>query len=144
MIEFYYNFQSHSGLLNASHALFEWGSLFRNAAEQLNRCPRVGSMTTSKGMMERAGLSSIHYRNCSIPIGGWSRDAKEREIGTENVRNIERMLDSLGTWPFCHVLNMKLEDVVALCSRAKQELRDNNLKLYLPMTLCYGQRPLSG
>jgi len=144
MIEFYYNFQSHTGLLNASYALFEWGSLFRSAAEKLNRCPRVGSMTNSRDLMERARLCSIHYRNCSVPIGGWSRDAKEREIGLENVRNIERMLDSLGTYPFCHVLGMKLEDVVALCSRAKQELRDNNLKLYLPMTLCYGQRPLSG
>jgi hypothetical protein len=101
-------------------------------------------MTKLKDLLEGAKLGPIYYRNCSVPIGGWSRDPREREIGLQNVRNVDRMLDSLGTWPFCNVLGMPLEEVVALNNRARQELRDTNLKLYLPMTLAYGQRPVPG
>lgn len=140
MVEFYYNFQSHAGLLNPSHALYEWGTKFRRASEMLDRSPRVGSMTVLRDMLERAGLRPVAYRNCSVPVGGWSRDPRERGIGLENIRNIDRMLESLGTWPFCSVLGMSMEEVVDLNNRAKQELRDSSLKLYLPMTLCYGQK----
>jgi len=100
-------------------------------------------MTILKDMLERAGLGPVAYRNCSVPVGGWSRDPRERGIGLENIRNIDRMLESLGTWPFCSVLGMSMEEVVALNNRAKQELRDSSLKLYLPMTLCYGQKQRS-
>lgn len=145
MIDYYYNFQSHTGILDRSYALWQWGEKFREAAGKLNRCTRIGNMLGSpnmKDLLERARFQNIYSRNCSIPIGGWSTNAREREVGIQNRSNVEKMLDSLGTWPFCSVLGMSTEEVSQLNSRAKMELRDNTLKLYLPAMLAFGQRPI--
>ena len=140
LVEYYFNFQSHSGLLQPGHALYEWGSKYRQAMER-DRNPRVGSMNTLADLLRAAGFSQVQYQNCSLPIGEWSRNEKEREIGRHNLTNFDKMLDSFGTWAFRERLGMTMEEVKVLNDRAREEARNLRYKTYIPMTVAWAKKP---
>lgn len=140
MIEYYYNFQSHSGLLDPSHAMYEWGVKYRQAMER-DRNPRIGSMSRLADLMRAARMVDVQYQNCSLPVGGWSRDEAEKEMGRLNLNNFDKMLDSLSTWAFRKRLGMTMEEVKALNDRARIEARNPRYKTYIPMTVAWGRKP---
>lgn len=141
MMEYYFNFQSHSGLLGQDDALYEWGLKYRQATER-DRNPRIGSMGSLADLMRTAGLCDVQYQNCSLPIGPWSRDEREKEIGRMNLANFDKMLDSYGTWPFIHRLGMTLEEVHSLNERARAEARNPRYKTYIPLTVAWARKPV--
>lgn len=69
MVEYYYNFQSDSGLLTDNHAIRRWYAYYRHAMET-ERDPRVGSRL--QDLMRNAGLVDIQGLQYSLPIGPWS------------------------------------------------------------------------
>lgn len=140
MVEYYFNFQSHSGLLEPGHALYEWGLKYRQAMER-DRNPRIGSMSALADLMRGARMLDVQYQNCSLPIGPWSRDAREKEIGRQNLANFDKMLDSFGTWPFMSRLGMTIDEVKTLNDRARAEARNPRYKTYLPFTVAWARKP---
>lgn len=140
MIEYYYNFQSHSGLLDSTHALYEWGSKYRQAMDR-NRNPRIGSWNQLAELMRAAHMEDVHSQTCSLPVGGWSRDAREKEAGLKNLENFDQILDSLGTWPFRVRLGMTSQEVKSLNDRAREEARNPRFKIYMPLTVAWARKP---
>lgn len=69
MVEYYYNFQSDSGLLTDNHAIRRWYAYYRRAMEA-ERDPRVGSRL--QDLMRNAGLVDVQGLQYSLPIGPWS------------------------------------------------------------------------
>ena len=69
MVEYYYNFQSDSGLLTDDHAIRKWYTYYRRAMET-ERDPRVGSRL--QDLMRNAGLVDVQGLQCNLPIGPWS------------------------------------------------------------------------
>jgi hypothetical protein len=59
----------------------------------------------------------------------------QRNIGILNLENIDAFLDSHAIWPFTQVpaLGWSSDQVGWLTQRAKQEARDDNLKLYIEL-----------
>jgi hypothetical protein len=68
LVEYYYIFQSDSGLLTSEHALQQWGELFRAAMEQ-HRDPRVARHLTE--LLSHAGFVDVHQMSYRVPIGLW-------------------------------------------------------------------------
>lgn len=60
-------------------------------------------------------------------------DATQRQIGLMNLTNVDEMLDSHALWPFTTHAGYSAEQVGWLTDEARQEARDPNLRLYIPL-----------
>ena len=60
-------------------------------------------------------------------------DIRQKQIGLLNLENIDAMLDSHAILPFTQRLGWRREQVGWLTDRARQEARDESLKLYMPL-----------
>ena len=98
-------------------------------------------MSTLSNHMRAAGFSRVQYQNCSLPVGDWSRDEREKQIGRQNLGNFDKMLDSFGTWAFRERLGMTEEEVAALNNRAREEARNPRFKTYVPLTVAWARKP---
>ncbi|OCL10457.1 S-adenosyl-L-methionine-dependent methyltransferase [Glonium stellatum] len=130
MVEYYYNFQSDSGLLTDGSAIRRWYEYYRSAME-VERNPRVGS--SLQGLMRSANLVDVQGLQYSLPIGPWSNDPTLRKIGEDNLANISELLDSHAIWPFTQRLGWTKEQVEAFTDEARAEVADMRFRLYMPV-----------
>ncbi|KAF1983327.1 S-adenosyl-L-methionine-dependent methyltransferase [Aulographum hederae CBS 113979] len=131
LVEYYYIIQSDSGRLTDEHALRQWDTAYRASMDGLNREPRVGRNLAA--MLRSAGLSDIQERTIHVPIGGWQADTKMQAVGMANIENIGAMLEAHALWPFIAHLGWTKEHVNYIVERAKVELEDLSLRLYIPL-----------
>lgn len=60
-------------------------------------------------------------------------DARQQYIGGKNLDNFSEMLESHAVWPFTQLAGWSREAVDSVVARARVELRDPRLKLYIPL-----------
>ena len=60
-------------------------------------------------------------------------DPTKASIGRDNVEMIGELLDSLAIWPFTERLGWTKAQVEALTNTARAEIKDETLKLYIPV-----------
>lgn len=137
MVEYYYNFQSDSGLLTDDHAIRKWYAYYRRAMET-ERDPRVGSRL--QDLMRNAGLVDVQGLQYNLPIGPWSTDPTLRSIGQSNFANVAELLDSHAIWPFTHRLGWTKEQVEAFTQQARDEVADMRYRLYMPVYVAWGRK----
>ncbi|KAF1960502.1 S-adenosyl-L-methionine-dependent methyltransferase [Byssothecium circinans] len=138
MMEYYPNIQSDSGLLPDHSALTQWWNAYASAMERSNRIPRIGQRL--QALMTEAGLRDVYMSRVNLPIGGWSPDPIKAGIGREVVGMMGSFLDSMAVWPLTERLGWGDGQVKALTDAARRELRDDRLKLYVPVYYACGRR----
>lgn len=134
LTEYNYILQSDVGLLSDQHALHEWGVLYREVMQQ-DRDPRAGR--SLRWWLDRPGVEDVCEQVFHVPIGKWSKDPQQDHIGEQMRVNVGAMLDALSLWPFTQRLGWSAAQVQDLTDRAREELQDARLKLYIPL---YGGR----
>jgi hypothetical protein len=76
-----------------------------------------------------------------IPIGGWPKDPKLKEVGKyQEVQSIQA-IESYTPKLFGQVLGWPMEDIQVIMAQAKSELRDPSIHLYLPVYFIWGRKP---
>ncbi|KAK6354210.1 hypothetical protein TWF730_008622 [Orbilia blumenaviensis] len=130
MVEIYFNVQSDNGTLTEEHGLRRWSKTFLEVYEDKKdlRAP-----TRLQSMMEAAGFVDVQSRMMPLPLNGWSRDERDREIGNLNCSNAKDMINAMALWPFTERLEMSLEQFYVLIARARSEIDDLNLRPYFPL-----------
>jgi hypothetical protein len=58
-----------------------------------------------------------------------------RRVGARNLTNIDALLDSHALWPLTEHVGWTAQQVEWLTAGAKQEARDERLKLYMPLSV---------
>ncbi|KAF2264042.1 S-adenosyl-L-methionine-dependent methyltransferase [Lojkania enalia] len=132
MAEYYPNIQSDSGRLTTQSALTRWFQTYAAAMEShSNRDPRIGQRL--RQYMTEAGLRDVGGSTFNLPIGAWHQDPVQASIGRDSIDMIGEFLDSVSIWPLTERLGWTAAQVETLTSAARMELRDVNLKLYIPV-----------
>ena len=60
-------------------------------------------------------------------------DPVKANIGKDTVEMMGDLLESLGLWPLTQQLNWTIAQFTRLISEVRSELRNNELKLYVPV-----------
>ncbi|KUL83460.1 hypothetical protein ZTR_10930 [Talaromyces verruculosus] len=139
MAEISFNVQSDNGSITDRHALREWSRRYMRALEDLKDlrvAPRLASLMTA------AGLQEVDMRMIQLPLSAWSSDPRSNQIGALNRSNIHQLLESLALYPLTHRLHMTLDDFDSLIQRARAEVDDHTLKVYFPLYVAIGRKPL--
>ncbi|KAF2094054.1 S-adenosyl-L-methionine-dependent methyltransferase [Rhizodiscina lignyota] len=133
LVEYYFIVQSDNGRINDDNPISQWGTCYRRSMEG-DRDPRAGRHI--RQLMRDSGFSDVQEQIFHVPIGSWHNDERMRNVGTQNVENVSLMLDSHAIWPFTHRLGWTAQQVGWLTDGARTELRDDSLKLYMPLSAC--------
>ncbi|KAF2746339.1 S-adenosyl-L-methionine-dependent methyltransferase [Sporormia fimetaria CBS 119925] len=131
IMEYYPNIQSWNGRLTPQSALTNWYGMYVSAMERARRNPRVGQRLHE--YMTEARLRDIHVEMVHFPIGGWDPDPNKASIGRKNVPVVSELLESYAIWPLTEVLSQSVAEARGVIERAQAELRDESLKLYIPV-----------
>ncbi|KAB8616656.1 hypothetical protein FH972_025991 [Carpinus fangiana] len=140
--EYYFNIQSHAGLLTPDSALTRWGTLYRRAMERLQRDPRMGNHLLP--LCRSAGFAPLQVKYYELPIGSWPSDERQRQIGARMLENMDLMLESFGLWGLVKVLEMTVEEVKKLADDCRLEFKREEIKPYLPCSVVWGGKGLEG
>ncbi|KAF3171742.1 hypothetical protein TWF788_009646 [Orbilia oligospora] len=138
MVEIYFNVQSDNGTLTEEHGLRRWSKTFLEVYEDKKdlRAP-----TRLQSMMEAAGFVEVQSRMMPLPLNGWSRDERDRDIGNLNCSNAKDLINAMALWPFTERLEMSLEQFYVLIARARSEIDDLSLRPYFPLYVVIGKKP---
>ncbi|KAF3906218.1 hypothetical protein ABW20_dc0101622 [Dactylellina cionopaga] len=130
MVEIYFNVQSDNGTLTEDHGLRRWSKTFLEVYEDKKdlRAP-----TRLQPLMEGAGFVEVQSRMIPLPLNGWSRDERNREIGNLNTSNAKDLINAMALWPFTERQEMSLEQFYVLIARARNEIDDLSLRPYFPL-----------
>ncbi|EPS35435.1 hypothetical protein H072_11185 [Dactylellina haptotyla CBS 200.50] len=130
MVEIYFNVQSDNGTLTEDHGLRRWSKTYLEVFEDTKdlRAP-----TRLQALMERAGFVDVQSRMMPLPLNGWPRSSRDREIGNLNANIAKELINCLALWPFTERHGMSLEQYYVLIARARNEIDDLTLRPYFPL-----------
>ncbi|KAK0710274.1 S-adenosyl-L-methionine-dependent methyltransferase [Lasiosphaeria miniovina] len=118
MVEVYFNAQSDNGTLTKNHALQVWSQRYLESTQPY-KDPRAPLRLRSR--MTEAGFVEVESRLITLPLCGWSNDARDRAVGDANRLNTQRLLSSLAEYPLSTMLGMSSTDIALLVAQARAE-----------------------
>lgn len=107
------------GIPNPS-AIQEWSERFLQGMDILNRSARVSPQWTVR-MLEEAGFVDIREETIRCYVNPWSNDRQERTLAQWFNLVLSQGLEAMCLMPLVDQLDMSVEDVQALCARARKE-----------------------
>ncbi|KAI6895733.1 hypothetical protein KC318_g20463, partial [Hortaea werneckii] len=142
MVELEFFFQSDSGMLryDESEPLYLWQQWYTSELRRLGKDPQVGRRL--RALMVDAGLRDVRYSPLRLQIGRWNQTSAS--LGATIMRNVVQHIESVSLWPFTGAPapgRMTIAQYQAMLAGARNQLRDERLKLYYTLHVAVGRRP---
>ncbi|KAL6412121.1 putative sam dependent protein [Ilyonectria robusta] len=125
------------------HIFKEWRNLFWEAGEKINRTFKIARDNQMEQKMREAGFVDIQHHQWKVPIGGWPRDPKLKQIGLYNGMFIDQSLDGFAVFPIGEILGWTFDEVTVLTTSIFSSLIPSIYMLTLEIgtpSLAAGQR----
>lgn len=121
-------------------ALGQWGSIFISGGQKLGVSFSLIQDETQRKGMEAAGFVDIQERNLKMPIGGWPRDPKLKEIGLFSRAVLEG--DPEGYVLFMtHSLGWSRDQILDYIKAVRKEVRNPEVRPYYKQKVVWGRKP---
>ncbi|KAF2732352.1 S-adenosyl-L-methionine-dependent methyltransferase [Polyplosphaeria fusca] len=130
---------SDDGSVAKAESLVQWQELCNSAAGKFGKELRVGAGLGER--MRRAGFVDVRERVVKVPVGGWPKDARMKEIG-----RYQREHMAMGIEPYTYgfigkVLGWTEEECKVITAKVVNEVRDRSLHLYIKFWFVCGRKP---
>ncbi|KAG0134853.1 S-adenosyl-L-methionine-dependent methyltransferase [Tuber indicum] len=126
-------------LARDSH-LYKWCEYTLEAGKESGR--RFDITGEVYGWLGRAGFTDLRERNMKVPIGPWSKDPKEKEVGKYNLLNLLEGMDGFTTALLTRHLGWKPIEVQAFYGGIRREATDPRIHSYFRQYYWAGQKPI--
>ncbi|KAF5021972.1 hypothetical protein F66182_5981 [Fusarium sp. NRRL 66182] len=90
--------------------------------------------------MREAGFSDMVVKTWKVPVGGWPRDKKLKQVGLYNGAFIDQSIDAFAIFPVGEILGWSREQVTVLVSEMRKALRDPRALPYFTVHMAYGRK----
>ncbi|KAH8664936.1 S-adenosyl-L-methionine-dependent methyltransferase [Ilyonectria robusta] len=112
------------------------------ASEHVQRPAILGA--TLKEVYEKVGFVDIHQRTVKMPIGGWARDARLKEVGYMWEANLLDGLSGFSYQLFNRAFNRTPAEIELCLVDVRQHLGDPRTHAYMPGFIVWGRKPYPG
>ncbi|KAI5461787.1 S-adenosyl-L-methionine-dependent methyltransferase [Mariannaea sp. PMI_226] len=102
--------------------------------------PLDGAITWKK-KLEEAGFVDVQQEVRKLPIGGWPKDPKLKELGKYQLIQQIQGAESYTPAVFSRVLGWTDEEIQVLIAKVKKEFKDPTIHLYIPVYIIWGKKP---
>lgn len=76
-----------------------------------------------------------------MPVGGWPKDSRLKEVGLYTHAALDVDLEGLVLRPAVEVLGWSLEEAIIFAARLRKELRSAKVHAYIPLKVVFGRKP---
>ncbi|KAK4443922.1 S-adenosyl-L-methionine-dependent methyltransferase [Podospora aff. communis PSN243] len=123
------------------HVYKQWAKLFYDAGDRIDRSFRIDE-EIMVGWASGAGFKDVTQQKFKLPIGGWPKDKRLKEMGMYTALYMDMSLDGFALFPIGQILGWTLEEVQALVAKMREAVHNLNNRSNSDMHLVYGQKPL--
>ncbi|RSL68843.1 hypothetical protein CEP53_002417 [Fusarium sp. AF-6] len=134
------NVDSDDNTVDGNSAMGQWGKLFIEGSKKIGTSFTVVEDGTQRKALEKAGFINIQEFNFKNPIGGWSSDPIEKEMGPYTKYGLET--DTEGFVLFmAHTLGWSRDEIQLYIDQFRRELRSEKHHGYFKQKVVWGQKP---
>ncbi|KAK5655755.1 hypothetical protein OQA88_5292 [Cercophora sp. LCS_1] len=132
--------ESDDGTITDTMAMGQWGKIFVEGGRRFGRSFEVYQLGTVRKAMEKAGFVDIEERNDKVPVGGWPKDPKLKEIGQFSQLGFLR--DPEGYVLFlANALGWKREEIGLYLAHLRRELKSPRVHGFYRQRVLWGRKP---
>ncbi|KAL2669986.1 hypothetical protein Neosp_014865 [[Neocosmospora] mangrovei] len=134
------NIDSDDNTVDGNSAMGQWGKLFIEGSKKIGTSFTVVEDGTQRKALEKAGFINIQEFDFKNPIGGWSSDPIEKEMGPYTKYGLET--DTEGFVLFmAHTLGWSRDEIQLYIDQFRRELRSEKHHGYFKQKVVWGQKP---
>ncbi|KAL7943646.1 S-adenosyl-L-methionine-dependent methyltransferase [Trichoderma barbatum] len=134
---------SDDGTVTETCAMGQWGKFFITGGKKIGRSFTVVEDETQRKSIEAAGFVDIEEFNFKMPIGGWAKDPKLKELGQFAQMVLER--DAEGYIVFmANTLGWTREEILVYIGMLRRDVRSKNFHAYYNQKVVWARKPLNG
>ncbi|EXM13720.1 hypothetical protein FOTG_17835 [Fusarium oxysporum f. sp. vasinfectum 25433] len=127
------------GTLDPNGPLAAWSNDLIVASEKLGR-PAILAATL-KEVFERVGFVDVHQRIFKMPINGWARDSRLREIGYLWGANVLEGLAGFSYQLFNKAFERTNAQIEVSLIDVRQDITNPRIHCYMPAFVVWGRKP---
>ncbi|KAF4967018.1 hypothetical protein FSARC_5390 [Fusarium sarcochroum] len=129
------------GSIHEKSAMHQWGKFFVEGGKKIGRSFTVVEDGVQRKAIEKAGFVDLEERNFKVPIGGWPKDAKQKEIGKYARATLEQDIEGYVLFMANTVEGWTKEEVEVYISLLRRELRAGKMHPYYQQKVVWAQKP---
>ncbi|KAF5646872.1 methyltransferase [Fusarium sp. NRRL 52700] len=135
------------GSITEKSAMHQWGKFFVEGGKKIGRSFTIVEDGVQKSAMEKAGFVNREERDFKasdsfpVPIGGWPKDPKMKEIGKFAQATLEQDIEGYVLFMANTVEGWTKEEVEVYISMLRRELRQGNMHPYYRQKVVWAQKP---
>ncbi|KAJ3455389.1 hypothetical protein MRS44_013989 [Fusarium solani] len=122
-------------------SMMRWEGFWNDVGNKSGRSFTVVEDRRLEKSMQLAGFTGIETRVYKMPVGGWPKDARLKEVGLYTHAAIDMDLEGLLFRPAVEVLGWSLEEATMFAVQLRKELRSRKVHAYIPLKVVFGQKP---
>ncbi|KAH7140367.1 S-adenosyl-L-methionine-dependent methyltransferase [Dactylonectria estremocensis] len=131
------------GSITEKSAMHQWGKFFVKGGQKIGRSFTIVEDGVQKKSMEDAGFTDITEHDFKVPIGGWAKDPKLKEIGKYAQATLEQDVEGYVLFMASTVEGWTKEEIEVYISLLRRELRAGKMHPYYVQKAVWAQKPLS-
>ena len=120
--------KSEDGTVLPDSIFAKWGTTSLEAGDSFGKTLRI--VDEAKGFIAEAGFEDITEHRYKLPIGGWSKDKKLKEIGMYNRLHWEQGIEGWCLYLLTRYLRWEYEEVMVYIAQMRKMLRDKTVHAY--------------
>ncbi|KAF5969528.1 methyltransferase [Fusarium coicis] len=129
------------GSITEKSAMHQWGKFFIEGGQKIGRSFTIVEDGVQRSAMEKAGFVNLEERDFKVPIGGWPRDPKMKEIGKYAQATLEQDIEGYVLFMANTVEGWTRAEVEVYISMLRRELRRGTMHPYYQQKVVWAQKP---
>ncbi|KAJ4265100.1 hypothetical protein NW762_005346 [Fusarium torreyae] len=147
------------GSIHEKSAMHQWGKFFVEGGKKIGRSFTIVEDEVQRKAMEKAGFVNLEERGfkvgysdrterdvclrclLQVPIGGWPKHAKQKEIGRYAQATLEQDIEGYVLFMANTVEGWTKEEVEVYISLLRRELRAGKMHPYYKQKVVWAQKP---
>ncbi|KAJ3524446.1 hypothetical protein NM208_g12058 [Fusarium decemcellulare] len=127
--------ESDDGTVPDESAMATWGRIFIKAGKKLGRSFTVVEDGVQEQGMREAGFIDIQSKIFKVPVGGWAKDPKQRQIGHFARAHLETDMEGHVLFVAGLAEDWSKDEVVIYCAKLRRELGSGQHHPYFRVSL---------
>ncbi|KAK4176677.1 S-adenosyl-L-methionine-dependent methyltransferase [Triangularia setosa] len=135
------NLYSEDGTVAEDSPMGTWTKVFKEAKKKFGRTFFPIEEDVQRQGIERAGFVNVTVKDIKVPMTGFPKDPKLKEIGQYSHLSIEQDLEGMVLYIFGEVMGWSVVEIHAFLAHFRKQMRDKNCHPLFPIRIVYAQKP---
>jgi ubiquinone/menaquinone biosynthesis C-methylase UbiE len=119
----------------------KWYEIFAGAGDKMGQTFRLLENDNMKNWLKEGGFENRDHYDWKLPMSGWPKDPKWKEVGLINQLIVEGSLEGYTLHMLSKVHGWDYSDVQTFLVSARKALRDKSQHAYFSAQAVWGQKP---